>query len=309
MLYNLYVITFCFLMVLIIHSEILIAVSVPGPGLWAWERVHPGTQRSEPGGSGPRTLRPGVHRHRLHLRGRRERRARVVAESLRGDCQGGGGARTGHRHHPRLWPRLASNQARPRSLEDCSTVNGGDDDHVTPPPLLPLGRYSLQGDTKKYFSIGKYSGELKTVQALDREENSTYTMKVIAVDGSERRLASLWRLMLRALCFHCFRQIRGMLKVPWLRENCTCFYFVSKLFLFPLEWPSSPLWCHKGHWLRAVYHLLSHFKGWGRGRGRTWFEEPSKNSCTSTVLLCGLSLDTCWSWSQNTDNSTGSTRL
>lgn len=48
---------------------------------------------------------------------------------------------------------------------------------------LPLRRYSLQGDTKKYFSIGKYSGELKTVQALDREENSTYTMEVIAVDG------------------------------------------------------------------------------------------------------------------------------
>lgn len=46
-------------------------------------------------------------------------------------------------------------------------------------------RYSLQGDTKKYFSIGKYSGELKTVQALDREENSTYTMEVIAVDGSK----------------------------------------------------------------------------------------------------------------------------
>lgn len=54
------------------------------------------------------------------------------------------------------------------------------------PPFL--GRYSLQGDTKKYFSIGKYSGELKTVQALDREENSTYTMKVIAVDGSEGAL-------------------------------------------------------------------------------------------------------------------------
>lgn len=46
-----------------------------------------------------------------------------------------------------------------------------------------LCRYSLQGDTKKYFSIGKYSGELKTVHALDREENSTYTMEVIAVDG------------------------------------------------------------------------------------------------------------------------------
>ena len=51
--------------------------------------------------------------------------------------------------------------------------------------LLFLYRYSLRGDTKKYFSIGKYSGELKTVQALDREENSTYTMEVIAVDGSK----------------------------------------------------------------------------------------------------------------------------
>lgn len=50
-------------------------------------------------------------------------------------------------------------------------------------------RYSLQGDTKKYFSIGKYSGELKTVQALDREENSTYTMEVIAVDG--RKIISI----------------------------------------------------------------------------------------------------------------------
>lgn len=47
-------------------------------------------------------------------------------------------------------------------------------------------RYSLRGDTKKYFSIGKYSGELKTVQALDREENSTYTMEVVAEDGRKR---------------------------------------------------------------------------------------------------------------------------
>ncbi|KAJ0002295.1 hypothetical protein NQD34_002091 [Periophthalmus magnuspinnatus] len=51
-------------------------------------------------------------------------------------------------------------------------------------------RYSLQGDTKKYFSIGKYSGELKTVQALDREENSTYTMEVIAVDGRNSSLSA-----------------------------------------------------------------------------------------------------------------------
>lgn len=53
-----------------------------------------------------------------------------------------------------------------------------------------LHRYSLQGDTKKYFSIGKYSGELKTVHALDREENSTYTMEVIAVDGRKITLIS-----------------------------------------------------------------------------------------------------------------------
>ena len=50
-------------------------------------------------------------------------------------------------------------------------------------PVLFLSRYSLRGDTKRYFSIGKYSGELKTVQALDREENSTYTMEVMAEDG------------------------------------------------------------------------------------------------------------------------------
>uniref|UniRef100_A0A3Q2ZRR9 Cadherin 16 n=1 Tax=Kryptolebias marmoratus TaxID=37003 RepID=A0A3Q2ZRR9_KRYMA len=50
--------------------------------------------------------------------------------------------------------------------------------------------YSLQGDTKKYFSIGKFSGELKTVQALDREENSTYTMEVIAVDGGNSSLSA-----------------------------------------------------------------------------------------------------------------------
>lgn len=55
--------------------------------------------------------------------------------------------------------------------------------HFTELHVFFLCRYSLQGDTKKYFSIGKYSGELKTVQALDREENSTYTMEVIAVDG------------------------------------------------------------------------------------------------------------------------------
>ncbi|KAK1802292.1 hypothetical protein P4O66_021955, partial [Electrophorus voltai] len=51
-------------------------------------------------------------------------------------------------------------------------------------------RYSLRGDTKNYFSIGKYSGELKTVQALDREENSTYTMEVVAEDGRNSSLSA-----------------------------------------------------------------------------------------------------------------------
>ncbi|KAG7315259.1 hypothetical protein KOW79_021347 [Hemibagrus wyckioides] len=51
-------------------------------------------------------------------------------------------------------------------------------------------RYSLRGDTKRYFSIGKYSGELKTVQALDREENSTYTMEVVAEDGRNSSLSA-----------------------------------------------------------------------------------------------------------------------
>ncbi|KAI4889934.1 hypothetical protein NFI96_025506 [Prochilodus magdalenae] len=53
-----------------------------------------------------------------------------------------------------------------------------------------IQRYSLRGDTKKYFSIGKYSGELKTVQALDREENSTYTMEVVAEDGRNSSLSA-----------------------------------------------------------------------------------------------------------------------
>uniref|UniRef100_A0A3Q3K6C2 Cadherin domain-containing protein n=1 Tax=Monopterus albus TaxID=43700 RepID=A0A3Q3K6C2_MONAL len=64
-----------------------------------------------------------------------------------------------------------------------ATIRGYD------PDSHPI-RYSLQGDTKKYFSIGKYSGELKTVHALDREENSTYTMKVIAMDGNSSLSAS-----------------------------------------------------------------------------------------------------------------------
>ncbi|KAM7406008.1 hypothetical protein PAMP_000414 [Pampus punctatissimus] len=64
-----------------------------------------------------------------------------------------------------------------------ATIRGYD------PDSHPI-RYSLQGDTKKYFSIGKYSGELKTVQALDREENSTYTMEVIAVDGRNFSLSA-----------------------------------------------------------------------------------------------------------------------
>ncbi|XP_053722186.1 cadherin-16 [Synchiropus splendidus] len=64
-----------------------------------------------------------------------------------------------------------------------ATIRGYD------PDSHPI-RYSLQGDTKKYFSIGKYSGELKTVQALDREENSTYTMEVLAVDGRNASLSA-----------------------------------------------------------------------------------------------------------------------
>ncbi|KAG5849310.1 hypothetical protein ANANG_G00108580 [Anguilla anguilla] len=50
-------------------------------------------------------------------------------------------------------------------------------------------RYSLRGDTKKHFTIDKDSGELRTVQSLDREENSTYTMEVIAVDGKNSSLS------------------------------------------------------------------------------------------------------------------------
>uniref|UniRef100_A0A8C7DVP4 Cadherin-16 n=1 Tax=Oncorhynchus kisutch TaxID=8019 RepID=A0A8C7DVP4_ONCKI len=65
-----------------------------------------------------------------------------------------------------------------------ATIRGYD------PDSHPI-RYSLRGDTKRYFSIGKYSGELKTVQALDREENSTYTMEVMAEDGHTHTNLSL----------------------------------------------------------------------------------------------------------------------
>ncbi|XP_030622745.1 cadherin-17 [Chanos chanos] len=64
-----------------------------------------------------------------------------------------------------------------------ATIRGYD------PDSHPI-RYSLRGDTKRYFSIGKYSGELKTVQALDREENSTYTMEVVAEDGRNSSLSA-----------------------------------------------------------------------------------------------------------------------
>ncbi|XP_046898012.1 cadherin-17 isoform X2 [Hypomesus transpacificus] len=64
-----------------------------------------------------------------------------------------------------------------------ATIRGYD------PDSHPI-RYSLRGDTKRYFSIGKYSGELKTVQALDREENSTYTMEIIAEDGRNSSLSA-----------------------------------------------------------------------------------------------------------------------
>ncbi|KTG47051.1 hypothetical protein cypCar_00043635, partial [Cyprinus carpio] len=64
-----------------------------------------------------------------------------------------------------------------------ATIRGYD------PDSHPI-RYSLRGDTKKYFSIGKYSGELKMVQALDREENSTYTMEVVAEDGRNSSLSA-----------------------------------------------------------------------------------------------------------------------
>lgn len=158
----------------------------PGLGLWAWERVHPCDKCPEPRGLGAWPIRPCIHGNGLHLRWRRERRSNPVSESLWGHCQRRGGARTGHRHHPRLWPRLSPDQAS-FTTDECRSsyctrdimIESFTHAHVV------LCRYSLQGDTKKYFSIGKYSGELKTVQALDREENSTYTMKVIAVDGSK----------------------------------------------------------------------------------------------------------------------------
>lgn len=221
-------------------TVILCFCCVPGPGLWAWERVHPGSERSEPGGSGPRTLRPRLHGHRLHLRRRREWRPGVVAESLRGDRQGGGGAGTGHCHHPGSRPGLASNQARPRGRaeDNCGGAACGCD-HWNFFSLF--GRYSLQGDTKKYFSIGKYSGELKTVQALDREENSTYTMKVIAVDGSESvRLYHEGPGKTTELLLHFVSTVSKSVFSSFHSINQRVLSFL----LFSRH--SSHLWCHKG---------------------------------------------------------------
>ncbi|MBN3299440.1 CAD16 protein, partial [Amia calva] len=51
-------------------------------------------------------------------------------------------------------------------------------------------RYSLKGDTKNYFTIDEDTGEIKTVQVLDREEDSTYTMEVVAEDRENASLLS-----------------------------------------------------------------------------------------------------------------------
>ena len=97
----------------------LCVILLTGLGLWAREWVHPRAQRSEPGGSGPRPVRTCIHGHSLHLCWRRERMPNPVSKPLRGDSQGGRGARTGHRHHPRLRPWFSPNQVSQSTEEWC----------------------------------------------------------------------------------------------------------------------------------------------------------------------------------------------
>lgn len=83
-----------------------------GPGFWAGERVHSGTECSEPCGTGEREVWPCIHRHCLHLHWWHQRGPCSVTESLRGHCQRGRRARTGHSYNQGLRPRLPSSQAR-----------------------------------------------------------------------------------------------------------------------------------------------------------------------------------------------------
>ncbi|KPP78767.1 cadherin-16-like, partial [Scleropages formosus] len=64
-----------------------------------------------------------------------------------------------------------------------ATIQGSD------PDSHPI-RYSLRGDTRGYFSIDANTGELRAAQALDREENSTYTMELVAEDGMNSSLSA-----------------------------------------------------------------------------------------------------------------------
>ncbi|MFT7816774.1 cadherin-16 [Arapaima gigas] len=64
-----------------------------------------------------------------------------------------------------------------------ATIQGAD------PDSHPI-RYSLRGDTKGYFSIDANTGELRAAQPLDREENSTYTMELVAEDGMNSSLSA-----------------------------------------------------------------------------------------------------------------------
>lgn len=93
-----------------------------GLGLWAWERVYPCAQCSEPRGSGPWPIRTRIHGDSLHLCWWCERRSNLVSKPLRSDCERGWGTWTGYCHHTRLRPRLSPNQASLRTNK-CDKEN------------------------------------------------------------------------------------------------------------------------------------------------------------------------------------------
>lgn len=134
-------------------------------------------------------------------------------------------------------------------------------------------RYSLRGDTKKYFSIGKYSGELKTVQALDREENSTYTMEVVAEDGRKRYFSpsSCCAFTVEGCQFMLFVWINMSIKLKLLyrasarKRGYQCKTSgkinIPQLSLFQNHQCCRDTWHFKTLW-QALFSIKSHSKFW-----------------------------------------------
>ncbi|MBN3319830.1 CAD17 protein, partial [Atractosteus spatula] len=60
------------------------------------------------------------------------------------------------------------------------TVEGSDPDSTY---KYSVNTYFLKGDSKKYFTINKDSGEIRGLHVLDKEVDSTYTVEAVEEDG------------------------------------------------------------------------------------------------------------------------------